>query len=62
MLLAALGLLARILLAASSVGSYDAVLWRQFAEQIRADGMIELYRANPHFNHPPIAEIGRAHV
>ncbi|CAN5650138.1 hypothetical protein BH09PLA1_BH09PLA1_13520 [soil metagenome] len=53
-LLAALGIAARILLAVASIGSYDALLWRGFAEQISGQGLLQLYRTNPHFNHPPI--------
>lgn len=52
---AMLGIAARVVLAAMSTGSYDAILWRQFAGQIQDHGLIQLYRANPHFNHPPIA-------
>ena len=54
LVLSALGIVARVAVAAISVGSYDAILWRGFAEQISANGLIETYRANPHFNHPPI--------
>jgi hypothetical protein len=64
LLLAAIGMIARLILAAVSIGSYDAIHWRQFAEQISANGIVETYRANPHFNHPPIpgwwASIGLA--
>ncbi|MBC8105200.1 MAG: DUF2029 domain-containing protein [Anaerolineae bacterium] len=51
---AACGLLARVVLASVSTGSYDAILWRQFASQISERGLLDLYRSNPHFNHPPI--------
>src|SRR4051812_5741317 len=52
--LIAIGLLARVAVAAVSVGSYDAVLWQGFADQIHQHGLLEIYRTQPSFNHPPI--------
>ena len=51
---AMLGLLARLVLAGISTGSYDAILWRGFAQQLAQRGLFDVYRSNPHFNHPPI--------
>lgn len=45
--------LARALVAYASIGSNDAVLWDGYARQIGRDGIVETYRAQPAFNHPP---------
>ncbi len=48
------GLVFRLVLSAMSIGSYDALLWRDFAQHIRAHGLLETYRTQPAFNHPPL--------
>lgn len=53
LLVAALGILARIVLAWLSEGSNDAPSFRGFAQQIDQHGLLWMYPNNFLFNHPP---------
>jgi hypothetical protein len=48
------GLVVRLLLSAYSAGSDDAVLWSNFAAGVSKLGLVEQYRSDPYFNHPPV--------
>ena len=48
------GILARFTLAFISFGSNDAAAWRHFAEVISRDGLLDTYRTEGEFNHPPL--------
>ena len=52
--LAILGVVARIALAAVSLGTNDAATFVRFAETIHAKGLLETYRTDSELNHPPI--------
>ena len=52
--LAAIGLSARIWLAAVSAGSNDIVTWQWFATLIDAHGVASLYQTERLYNHPPL--------
>lgn len=52
--LGGLGLLARLLVLATSLGSNDMVTWRHFAEGIQQSSIGHLYDSDPQFNHPPL--------
>ena len=54
LLVAALGILARLLLATHSLGSNDSVLWQVFAVYLADHGLCATYRELPAFNHPPL--------
>lgn len=53
--LLALATLVRIGLAAVSLGSNDIFTWYQFAGSIEEQGILDVYRTQPMFNHPPMA-------
>ncbi len=48
------GIVVRMVIAAISVGSNDAVIWEAIAQSIRDEGFLQTYRATPMMNHPPI--------
>lgn len=50
-----LGLALRVVVAAVSIGTNDAMIFRIFAHQIQGIGLVETYRRNTEFNHPPLA-------
>ncbi|MDB5303398.1 MAG: rane protein, partial [Phycisphaerales bacterium] len=52
--LAVLGILARFAIAACSWGTSDTLSFNRFAWSIEGKGILETYRADPEFNHPPI--------
>jgi hypothetical protein len=49
-----LGVLASIALLLASTGSNDIRTWESFARRVGEDGLIELYRSDRLFNHPPL--------
>ena len=51
---AATGLAARLLLAALSIGTNDALTFAEFGKEVRMFGVVGTYRADPWFNHPPL--------
>ena len=57
MLLLGLALLARLIVAAVSIGSNDAILFHTFAVEIRKFGVIETYQLDGLFNHPPLVAL-----
>lgn len=52
--LIAAGFAARLALWLASWGANDADLWQAFATLIHRDGLIQTYRTQPLFNHPPL--------
>ncbi|MDB5330811.1 MAG: rane protein [Phycisphaerales bacterium] len=52
--LAVLGILARFAIAACSWGTSDTLSFNRFAWSIEGKGILETYRADSEFNHPPI--------
>jgi hypothetical protein len=55
MIAAGLGILVRLGIAAVSYGTNDAAAWITFAGQIHDRGLLNTYRTDVEFNHPPIA-------
>ena len=49
-----LGVATRITLIATSFGSNDMAIWTGFVQEIRADGIWDLYVTDWWFNHPPL--------
>lgn len=49
----AAGAACRVFLAVATRGTSDALLWTRFAHAIAQGGLVELYFAEPQFNHPP---------
>src|SRR5688572_693796 len=54
LILAALGIVARLLIAWMSYGTNDAVSFWEFAVQINEHGLLWMYRNVPLFNHTPL--------
>ena len=50
----ALALAVRLAIAATTVGSNDAVFWRIFADKIATHGLLHTYATDTWFNHPPL--------
>jgi hypothetical protein len=53
-LLIVLGIFLRIALALVSIGTNDAAAWLRFGDEINQHGLLETYRIDPDFNHPPL--------
>jgi hypothetical protein len=51
----ALGLIARLYLAAETPGTTDVRIWTAHASNVAADGLVESYARDPMLNHPPSA-------
>ena len=60
--LIALGLAARLIVAATTWGSNDVLGFQIFGIQISQLGLFEAYRQNPELNHPPIPALWAAAV
>jgi len=56
--LVALGIGLRLVLAFNTIGTNDMVNWEKFARAIAESGLLNLYAADPDFNHPPIMGLG----
>jgi Gpi18-like mannosyltransferase len=52
--LIALGIVLRLAIAVTSKGTNDAAAWLRFGDEINQHGLIETYRSDRDFNHPPI--------
>jgi hypothetical protein len=44
----------RLYVMLETCGTNDIVTWQSFARSIHAGGLLETYRSNPEFNHPPL--------
>ena len=55
-------LLVRVALAAASIGTNDALTFAEFAKEVRMVGVVETYRLDPYFNHPPLVGLWAAAV
>src|SRR4051812_9506465 len=53
-LVIALGILARLIISAISIGSDDIQIWERFGRGIADKGLLALYHSDPDFNHPPL--------
>jgi len=54
LILIVLGVLLRFTLAFVSIGTNDAAAWLRFADEINHHGLLNTYKTDPDFNHPPI--------
>jgi len=55
-------LLLRVVVAAASIGTNDALTFAEFAKEVRMVGVVETYRLDPYFNHPPVVGLWAATV
>ena len=49
-----LGIILRLVVSGISKGTNDAAAWFRFGDEINHHGLIDTYRMDPEFNHPPI--------
>jgi glycosyl transferase family 87 len=54
LVLITVGVALRIVLAVISIGTNDAAAWLRFGDEINQHGLLNTYKTDPDFNHPPI--------
>lgn len=57
-----LAILVRLALAAVSIGTNDALTFTEFGKEVRMAGVVETYRLDPYYNHPPLVGLWAAIV
>lgn len=57
-----IGVVARFLVSAVSLGTNDAAAWLRFGDEINHKGLLATYQSDPEFNHPPIPGLWAAAV
>lgn len=55
-----LAIAVRVLIAAFSIGTNDAVAFAHFADEITTEGLTYTYQLDPRFNHPPLVGLWAA--